>query len=58
MRYVVAEYAAGKMLHVISGMGRNRQTWSADHSRSAAYGYARELRRDKHGRTFRVLTCN
>ena len=55
-RYYVAEYTKdGKLKHVISGLGRNRGRWDADHSRSAAYRHARILRLEFPDRVFRVI---
>jgi len=55
-RYYVAEFTKdGKLIAVISGLGKNRDRWDADHSRSAAYRYARILRQAHPGRVFRVI---
>lgn len=43
-RYVVVQYRRGAFDAVMAGMGRHRGTWDADHSRSAAYRHAAELR--------------
>ena len=43
-RYNVVQYKNGRWHSVMSGMGKNRGTWDADHSRSAAYRHAAELR--------------
>ena len=43
-RYIVVQYRHGAFDAVMSGMGKNRGTWDADHSRSAAYRHAAELR--------------
>ena len=42
--YNVVEYKNGRLHCIISGMGKNRGTWDADHSRSAAYRHAAALR--------------
>lgn len=58
MRYYVAEFKDGKPICVISGLGKNRGRWDADHSRSAAYRHARILRQENPGRVFRVISMS
>lgn len=59
MRYYVAEFTKdGKLIAVISGLGKNRGRWDADHSRSAAYRHARILRQENPGRVFRVISMS
>lgn len=58
-RYYVAEFTEdGKLIAVISGLGKNRGRWDADHSRSAAYRHARILRQENPGRVFRVISMS
>lgn len=45
-RYNVVQYKDGKFHSIMSGMGRNRGTWDADHSRRAAQRHAADLRRE------------
>lgn len=46
VEYCVAKYGLrGKWLGIISGMGKNRNTWDSSHSRSRAYYYCRKLRK-------------
>ena len=58
MRYYVAEFKDGKPICVISGLGKNRGRWDADHFRSAAYRHARILRQENPGRVFRVISMS
>jgi hypothetical protein len=60
MRYYIAEFKDGKLIGVISGLGKNRGRWDADHSRSAAYRHARIriLRQENPGRVFRVISMS
>lgn len=57
-RYVVAQYRNGIFDSVLSGMGKNRGTWDAEHSRRAAQRHARALRaeqwRARAGLSYRV----
>lgn len=57
-RYNVVQYRNGAWDAVVSGMGKNRSSWDADHSRSAAYRHASELRaeswRAQAGLTYKV----
>lgn len=57
-RYVVVQYRRGAFDAVITGMGKNRGTLDADHSRSAAYRHVAELRaepwRKMSGLSYRV----
>ncbi len=44
--YCVVEYTTdGKFCAVISGMGKNKGKWESTHSRSAAYRYAKVMRK-------------
>lgn len=45
---------------VVSGMGKNRNTWDSGHSRSAAYRHAKDLRKTcaDAGMRFRVEVIN
>lgn len=57
-RFIVVQYRHGSFDSVMSGMGKNRGTWDADHSRSAAFRHAADLRREswrvQAGLTYRV----
>lgn len=57
-RYNVVQYRNGQWDAIVSGMGKNRGTWDSDHSRSAAYRHAAELRaepwRERAGLSYRV----
>lgn len=46
--YYVAMYLkeTGKFLGTVAGLGRNRNTWDANHSKRTANKYARLLNRD------------
>lgn len=44
--YNVVQYRDGKWDCIMSGMGKNRGTWDADHSRRAAQRHAAALRRE------------
>lgn len=44
--YCVVQYRKGKLDAVMSGMGKNRGTLDAGHSRRAAQRHAAELRRE------------
>jgi len=54
-RYVVIETDADTgRVAIVSGMGRNRGTWDADHGRRRAQHYARQLRAEKPRNTYAV----
>jgi hypothetical protein len=57
-RWNVVQYRHGKFDTILSGMGKNRGTWDADHSRRAAQRHAADLRREewraRAGITYRV----
>ena len=61
--YQVAQYQNGIFVCIVSGMGKNRNTWDSVHSRSAAYRHARKLRAEHPnlcaiGLSYRVLATN
>ena len=37
----------GNLVGVVAGMGKNRNTWDYDHSRSAAYRHLQKLRQSE-----------
>jgi hypothetical protein len=45
-RYEVVQYRNGKWDSIMSGMGKNKGTQDSDHSRSAAYRHAADLRKE------------
>lgn len=45
-QYNIVQYRNGERDCILSGAGKNRGTWDAGHSRSAAYRIAAELRRE------------
>lgn len=45
-RYFVAIYSNGIFSGILSGCGRHKNTWDYDHSRSAAYKYAAQARKE------------
>lgn len=57
-RFHVVQYRRGQFDGVMSGMGRHRGTWDADHSRRQAQRHAAALRaepwRTRAGLTYRV----
>lgn len=61
-RYHVAQYRHGKFDGVMSGMGKNRGTLDAEHSRRAAQRHAQALRaepwRAQAGLTYKVETTS
>ncbi len=52
--YKVVEYQNGKFSAVISGMGKNKNTWDSCHSRSAGYRHAAILRKENPDKTYKV----
>jgi hypothetical protein len=49
-RYFVAIYSNGIFSGILSGCGKHKNTWDYDHSRSAAYKYAKQaMEQDKSG---------
>ena len=57
-RFNVIQYRNGVWDCILSGMGKNKGTWDSDHSRSAAYRHASDLRKEPWravaGLTYRV----
>ena len=57
-RFNVIQYRNGVWDCILSGMGKNKRTWDSDHSRSAAYLHASDLRKEPWravaGLTYRV----
>lgn len=51
---VVQRTPEGQFIAVVSGMGRHRGTWDADHSRRQAQRHAAALRRERTDNTFTV----
>jgi hypothetical protein len=56
--FYVGEFKNDKLITVISGLGKNRGRWDADHSRSAAYRHARTMRKENPGRVFHVISMS
>ena len=54
-RYNVTMYTReGAYLGIVSGMGRNKGKWDAEHGRSAAYRHAAHCRKDDPQHIYRV----